>query len=221
MWFTCLTQPVFSQCKERAGLEYPKGFREKSVAVRHIHCDVLRITAIKLLIIEWEVLAVTMEKLNIVLHSYKRGQLVAGLNEGPCYVDAIHVTAEPLGQVAGGAADAAADINKAVPFLDRQLFGKIDCRREAPCMEMIDRREVFDSRGPGIDPGIFHGFQDSCKYIALAPMVGNRLSVCHVWPSSFTATGYHSVLTFSRWLFQSPLGARSRSAGIVAAIAPG
>lgn len=67
-------------------------------------------------------------------------------------------------------------------------------------MEMIDRREVFDSRSPGIDPSPFHGFQDSCKDVTLTPMVGNGLSVCHVWPSSFTVPEYHSLLAVSRWI---------------------
>lgn len=119
MWFTRLAQPVFGQCKERTGLEYPKGFREKGIAVRHVHSDMLRVTSIKLFISVWQLLTVAVSELNAVLHSDKCAQLVPRLNEGACYVDAIHVTAEPFGQVSGGASDATADINKAVPFFDR------------------------------------------------------------------------------------------------------
>lgn len=119
MWFPNLAEPMLCQRKERAGLQHTEGFSEEPVAVGHVHCDVLRVSAIECFIIVRELLAVAVSKLHHVLHADKHAQSVGGLNEWSSYVDTFHVAAKAFGQVSGGTADATADVDEPVARLDR------------------------------------------------------------------------------------------------------
>ena len=186
MRLTDFTEPMLRNRKECTWLEDAESFSKETATVRHIHRDVLGVSAIEYFTFLRESLTVPVSEFNQIVHPDKRTQSVPGLYEGTRNVDPIHMTPKPFGQVSCRATNSTAYVDETVTLFDRQGICKVDGRQKSPCVEMINRRKVLDGRGLGVDPSQFHCFQDSRKDVALAPVVGNRLSIVHVKPSKLT-----------------------------------
>ncbi|SDF64688.1 hypothetical protein SAMN04488105_1419 [Salipiger thiooxidans] len=130
---------MFGKSKECAGLEYPESFSQKEVAVRHVHCNVLRVSAVECLTGIREFLTVAVAKHYHALHPDKLRKFVASVHEWSRYVETINMTAKSFGQVSGWATNSAAYIHEPVALFDRKGICQFYGRREARGREMVDR----------------------------------------------------------------------------------
>src|SRR5262245_49860642 len=78
-----------------------------------------------------------------ILEADERGQPFASRDKGRRDIDAGHSAVKSKGEVTRRAAETAANVEKPMVRLDRQLIGKFDSGRKAARMEMINGRQIL------------------------------------------------------------------------------
>src|SRR5215472_9981192 len=170
---------MFSQRKECPRCQNAECFVEKLCPIRNIHCHVLGVATVKHRIAVRQMLSVTQYDLYLPLHIQQIGKLVGRNNERGCDIDPTNSAPEALRKITRRSADPATDVHDVVACLNRQRVSELDGCRKSPCMEMIERCQLFDRYGVRGNRRCLHRLEYPGIDIAASPMLRNRLRFRH------------------------------------------
>ena len=119
------------------------GLEEKPRPIGNVHCDVLRVGAVKRSVPIRQALTVPLPERHLIFHTEQRGESVACLDKRPRDIEPANLALKPFRDIASGTAKAATNVEDVLTSLDWQTVGELYCGRKSSGMKMVYRSQVL------------------------------------------------------------------------------
>jgi hypothetical protein len=119
------------------------GLGEKLRPIGNVHCDVLRVGAVKRSVPIRQPLAVPLPERHLIFHAEQRGKSVTCLDKRRGDIKSAYHALKPFSDIASGTAKAATNVEDVLTSLDWQTVGELYCGGKSSGMKMVYRSQVL------------------------------------------------------------------------------
>src|SRR5512144_372704 len=119
------------------------GLGEEPRPIGNVHCDVLRVGAVKSSISIRQPLAIALPDCHLIFHSEQRGKSVTRLDKRLRDIESADLALKPFRDIASGTAEAATNVNDVLTSFDGQAISELYRGRKSSGVQMVYRSQVL------------------------------------------------------------------------------